>query len=161
MSESATSSLRVSLPDKAYVQKIGALAYAVSSLEWKLLGDLNRLANRLPENLTLKVLEPITTGGIAKRISKAAANTKDVEVRNYLTVASDALKRAAELRNDLLHARPATHPTEGQRLHRAEVVDRATTGHRFWIDNAWFDNSFAELNALSAKVNRVRPPRSY
>lgn len=43
---------------------------------------------------------------------------------------------------NLLHARPATHPVEGQRLLRAEQgPGRKPTGRRFWIDTDWLDGA--------------------
>lgn len=36
---------RVALPEDTYLARIGEVAYAVSSMEWTLLGDLHRLAD--------------------------------------------------------------------------------------------------------------------
>lgn len=149
---------RVALPDEDYTLRIGELAYAVSYLEWTLLGDLHRLSDRLPEGLTLAELEPCTTGTIAKKARAAAEAADDAEIQAYLSAAADALTRAAAMRNDLLHARPATHPQQDQRLNRAEVLERRTTGKRFWIDDAWFDESVEVLNEHMSAVSKARPP---
>ena len=151
---------RVALPEPEYLARIGELAYTVSSMEWKILGDLRRLADRLPESLTLAALEPQTTGAIGHRVAAAAEEVTDTDAKEYLLAVGRALSEAAELRNDVLHARPATHPEQDQRLTRAEVRSRQTTGARFWIDDGWFDNAVDRLNARLDEMNRVRPPFS-
>lgn len=149
---------RVALPEDAYLARIGEIAYTVSSMEWTLLGDLRRLADRLPGGLTLASLEPLTTGQIAMRVSSATEGLEDGQVKDYFTAVSSALRSAAKLRNDVLHARPATHPEQDQRLTRAEVAGGQTTGTRFWIDDAWFDDAIGEMNECLSAVNAVRPP---
>lgn len=57
-------SLRAALPESAYLERIGALAYSVCYLEWTLLGDLNRLSDDLPSEMLLGNLEAQTTGSI-------------------------------------------------------------------------------------------------
>lgn len=149
---------RVALPEDAYLARIGEIAYTASSMEWTLLGDLHRLADRLPEGLTLASLEPLTTGQIATRVRRAAEGLENGQVKDYLSAVAEALRLAARLRNDVLHARPATHPEQDQRLTRAEVAGRQTTGARFWIDDAWFDDAIGEMNECLSAVNAVRPP---
>lgn len=153
---------RVALPEADYLARIGEIAYSVSSLEWTLLGDLYRLADRLPEGLTLKSLEPQTTGTIAKRARVAASQATDQDIVAYLTAVADALTKLASLRNNVLHARPATHPTQDQRLSRSAVQHNGkqfvTTGQRFWIDDSWFERAINELNEQLSSVNAVRPP---
>lgn len=149
---------RVALPDDDYLIRIGEVAYSVSSLEWTLLGDLHRLSVRLPKGFTLKELEPLTTGTIAARTRRAAEDTEDSEIKAYLAAAADALTTVSTLRNNMLHARPATRPVQDQRLNRAEVLKRQTTGKRFWIDDEWFDRAIMALNAELDAVNAVRPP---
>lgn len=116
------------------------------------------LADRLPDDLTLASLEPLTTGQIAMRVRTASECVEDGQIKDYLSAVSQALKTAARLRNDVLHARPATHPQQGQRLTRAEVTERQTTGKRFWIDDTWFDDAVHEINQGLSAVNAVRPP---
>lgn len=149
---------RAALPDQDYLARIGEVAYTVSYMEWTLLGDLYRLADQLPEGLTLASLEPLTTGQIATRARSAAEGVEDGQVKDYLSAVAAALSTAARLRNDVLHARPATHPRQGQRLIRAEVAGRQTTGTRFWIDDEWFDSTVIELDEQLSAVSRTRPP---
>ncbi|MDP9890570.1 hypothetical protein [Pseudarthrobacter enclensis] len=40
----------VALPEQTYLARIGEVAYTVSSIEWTILGDLHRLADRLPDD---------------------------------------------------------------------------------------------------------------
>ncbi|MDH6284325.1 hypothetical protein [Prescottella agglutinans] len=149
---------RVALPEQDYLARIGEVAYTVSSMEWTILGDLHRLAGQLPDELTLAALEPQTTSGIAGALKTAAKKMDDGTTKDYLVAVYRALYAVADIRNDVLHARPATHPEHGQRLNRAEVKDRRTTGARLWIDDEWFDASIAKLNEALAAVNEARPP---
>ncbi|WP_184171895.1 hypothetical protein [Micrococcus endophyticus] len=136
----------VALPEPEYLVRVGELAYAVSSLEWTMLGDLHRLAPGLPEGLTLSDLEARTTGGIARRLRQHAEHMSPGPLQVYVATAAEALATAAALRNDVLHARPATHPAQGQRLYRAAAEGQRPTGHRFWIDDAWLDEAVVRLN---------------
>lgn len=149
---------RVALPEQEYLARIGEVAYTVSSMEWTILGDLRRLSDRLPDDLVLSRLEPKMTSGIAGEVKKAAKACDDEPIKDYLTAVYRALFKAAEIRSDVLHARPATHPDEGQRLNRSETRDRKTTGKRFWIDDEWFDSAITILNEQLSAVSRVRPP---
>ncbi|KQU68975.1 hypothetical protein ASC58_10030 [Phycicoccus sp. Root101] len=134
------------------------MAYAVSSMEWTILGDLHRLADQLPAELTLEELEPKMTSGIAGAVREAATAADHGSIKDYLTEVYQALYVAAEIRSDVLHARPATHPDQSQRLNRAETRNSRTTGQRFWIDDEWFDSAISRLNEKLSAVERVRPP---
>ncbi|MGJ9405759.1 hypothetical protein ACHABQ_05485 [Nesterenkonia aurantiaca] len=148
----------VALPEREYLARIGELAYSVSSLEWTLLGDLRRLAVDLPNEVSLADLEWRSTGGIALRIEKHALGMSAGPIKDYLLVAADAFKAVSLLRNDLLHARPATDSMGRQRLNRAQTNDKRTTGHRFWIDEAWLNTAMTEANQHIRAVNTARPP---
>jgi hypothetical protein len=126
-------------------------------MEWTILGDLHRLADRLPDHLVLDRLEPLMTSGIAGAVREAAKAADDGPIKDYLTQVHKALYVAAEVRSDVLHARPATHPQQGQRLNRSETRNGRTTGKRFWIDDEWFDSAISRLNEEFAAVGRVRP----
>jgi hypothetical protein len=47
------------LPDDEYLVRFSEIAYTASHLEWTFLGDLHRLADRLPNELVPNRLEPI------------------------------------------------------------------------------------------------------
>ncbi|WP_155372493.1 hypothetical protein [Catellatospora vulcania] len=97
------------------------------------------------------------TAGIATSVRTAAKSLPQGAMKDYLTAVYRGLFIVAEIRSDVLHARPATHP-DGQRLNRAEVVQRAITGNRFWIDDRWLDAKIARMNEVIADINAVRPP---
>ena len=149
---------RVALPEQAYLARIGEVAYTVSSMEWTILGDLHRLADRLPDDLSLDRLEPMMTSGIASAVREAAKAANDESIKGYLTEVYRALYVAAEIRSNVLHARPATHRDEGQRLNRSETRHNRTTGQRFWIDDEWFNTAISTLNEKLSAISRVRPP---
>jgi hypothetical protein len=148
---------RVALPEQRYLARIGEVAYTVSSMEWTILGDLHHLADRLPDDLSLDRLEPMMTSGIASAVREAAKAANNGPIKDYLTEVYRALYVAAQIRNDVLHARPATHPDEGQRLNRSETRNSRTTGRRFWIDDEWFDSAISRLNEKLSAVSCVRP----
>ncbi|MDY0914487.1 hypothetical protein [Rathayibacter festucae] len=149
---------RVALPEPEYLVRIGEIAYTASSMEWTILGDLHRLQSTLPANLTLAELEPWETSRIARKLKDEVPNVTDVGTRDYLTAVYRALFTAGEIRNDVLHARPATTTDGSQRLNRAEMVNRLATGHRFWIDDAWLDAAIIRLNDAIDDVEKTRPP---
>ena len=143
----------VALPEPEYLQRIGEIAYAVSSLEWTLLGDLNRLSDRLPGDFSLDVLETKTMGRISSMTKQAAEQCTDLEMRCYLESTARAIDVVKGVRNDVLHARPATMSTgEKQRLYRA-----GANGRRFWIDDEWLDRKLDEVSHAIDDMNSARP----
>lgn len=153
---------RIALPEVEYLQRIGEIAYTASYIEWTLLGDIPRLKDRLPDSFCLDTLEPKTTGGIAKQAEAAASQCRDNAVRSYLEVMGRALSAIAGIRNDVLHARPATDDTKGrnqQRLYRVKVDPKLKlTKDRFWINDDWLDTQVDTINEILDQINAVRPP---
>lgn len=122
----------------------------VSSLEWTILGDLPGLAQYLPPDLTTSALAGKPTGQIAGTLSKAAGAISDDEVRAYVEEAGRVLGDASTMRNDVLHARPATIGGE-QRLYRWKP------GRALVIDTAWLNSTIDKLSAASTALDRRRP----
>ncbi|WP_312977287.1 hypothetical protein [Corynebacterium sp.] len=150
----------VALPEPEYLARIGEVAYTVSSMEWTLLGDLHGLSAQLPDTLTLDVLEPQTTGAIGNEATTAARSMEPGPIRDFIVACGHALTEAAAVRNNLLHARPATHPDQDQRLNRAgtrrEGRQFVLDGTRFWITDEWLDEQITRLNSLLDHVNSAR-----
>ncbi|KUI00818.1 hypothetical protein AU189_10785 [Mycolicibacterium acapulense] len=141
---------RVALPEDDYLTLIGQVAYMVSSLEWTILGDLPGLAQHLPPDLTTSALAGKSTGQIAGTLSKAVGAIGDDDVRAYVEEAGRVLGEAATMRNDVLHARPATIGGE-QRLYRWKP------GRAFPIDTAWLNSTIDQLSKGSTALDRRRP----
>jgi hypothetical protein len=141
---------RVALPEPDYLALIGQVAYMVSSLEWTILGDLPGLAQYLPPDLTASALAGKSTGQIAGMLSKAVGAIGDDDVRAYVVEAGRVLGEAATMRNDILHARPATIGGE-QRLYRWKP------GRAFPIDTAWLNSTIDQLSKRSTALDRRRP----
>ena len=125
---------RVALPEAEYLARIGEVAYTVSSMEWTIPGDSHRLEDDLPSDLTLDRLEPMGTSGIAVQERKAAKIVPSGPTKDYLVAVYRALFVAAEIRSDVLHARPATHTEGTQRLSRAETRKRQTDNRHPILD---------------------------
>ena len=148
--------VRVALPEDGYLLLIGQVAYMVSSLEWTILGDLPGLMQYLPTDLTASALAGKSTGQIARALTKAAAEIGDDDVRAYVEKAGRVLGEAAEMRNDMLRARPATIG-EDQRLYRWKPADRRGPGRAFAIDTAWLNRTIDQLSKASTALDNVRP----
>ena len=141
------------LPEASYLAAIGELAYEVNDLEWLVLGDLDRLAPRLPPGADAAALAGETTWTIGRRIEEAAGAVVDDEVRAWLEVCAGALKQVAILRNDVLHARPATAPDGEQRLRRWYPAKQKD----LFITDDWLDDALAQVRRLRDDVVRFRP----
>jgi len=72
--------MRIALPEPEYLQAIGRFAYAVSSLEWSILGDLPHI-DGLPAELTVETLAPKSTGGIGHALLSRASAVEDDATR--------------------------------------------------------------------------------
>ena len=99
---------RIPFPEEPYVALLGQVAYAVSYVEWLLLGDLGRLPD-LPEQLSVDKTRrphdrPDRQGG-----RRSSSEVSHPDVRRFLEVCAQALHTLAPLRNHILHARPADH----------------------------------------------------
>jgi hypothetical protein len=108
----------VAFSEDEYLLALGRLCYAVSYLEWSVLGDLPRISG-LPQELQLRNLAGHSTGTIGRRFSDPAILGKvdAPDVRSWLETAGEHLTAVAKRRNSVLHARPATIDGK-QRLHR-------------------------------------------
>lgn len=145
------------LPEDEYLRKIGEIAYAVSYIECGIIYDLYRLSSVLPKGLDAASLEPLTTGQIAGLLRTELPKIANGDVREYISRNAEALSELAVLRNDLLHARPATHPTEGQRLLRVVIRKGVKTGEQRWIDDAWFESAVKRVNRYMSHISDSRP----
>ena len=128
----------------------------VSSLEWTILGDLPGLAQYLPADLNTPALAGRTTGKIASALTAAAGVINDEEVRTYVLEAGRLLLKARDLRNDLLHARPAT-VGQDQRLYRWKVADHQGPARAMVISVDWLESAIDELSAASVALTSIRP----
>lgn len=81
--------------------------YAVSYLEWALLGDLPRLSQP-PPGLSVEDLSRMTMGGVATKVRSAASASADTAESAWLVAAADALEEVVEPRNQIVHSHPAT-----------------------------------------------------
>lgn len=141
----------IALPDRDHLARIGELAHTVSSVEWTIPGDLHRLADKLPPDLVLGSLVPMTTAQIASAVEAAVKAIHGGPIKQCPPAGYKAPYAAVKLRDDMLRARPATRPGPGQRRSRVEVANRKTTGERFC-------SAISTLNERLVTVNAVPPP---
>lgn len=122
-------------------------------MEWLLLGDLPRHADVLPATLTVEALAGKTMGVIATSATTAANFVQEAHAAEWLRVAGEQMLTASELRNHLLHARPATIDGD-QRLVRWRVDGgRADT---FPISDEWLDEKLAAIEQWSREIDGLR-----
>lgn len=145
---------RFASPGDEYLKALGELAYAVSSIEWTLLGDLHGLSAHLPPEMTTQNLAGRTTGAIATAFQKALPKIHDVETHHYIKTGTDALRRASTIRNHVLHARPAT--VDGRQVLYRWVIDDRHGTHAFPITDEWLTEALTELASLASKVSDAR-----
>jgi hypothetical protein len=138
-------------PGDDYLVRIGELVYRISSLEGQLIWDIPRLSKALPDSFGTGELLTSTTRGIGQQLLDVAPKVTDASVQEYLKFGGFALRTAGELRNHILHARPATDGHNKQRLHR-------NTGSKwFWIDDEYLDFALDEITSLVARLDEKRP----
>lgn len=99
-------------------------------------------------------------GNIGEKASNAQKDNLPGPLRDYVEACGQALEEVAGIRNDILHARPATHPDQDQRLNRAGVKREGgkfvLDGTRFWIDDDYLEEQIDRLNELSRMVHDKR-----
>lgn len=146
---------RIPFPEDSYVALIGQVAYAVSYIEWYLLGDLSRLDD-LPPELSLANLAGRTTNQIACEVDAHVAKVSNPAVQRFLTVCAESLHTLAPLRNHILHARPAT--IDGaQRLNRWRRLPSGSV-EAFPIDEAALRSILDRVDQAITDISAVRLP---
>ena len=135
--------------DEGYVAELGHFIYVVSYLESCVLGDLPHLQG-LPSELDVSRLAGKTTGDIGRRIGAHLAKVGDPAIRLWLDAAARNLKEVADIRNHVLHARPAT-VDERQVLYRWRPPHDA-----FAITDQWLSERTAEVEARITEQNTLR-----
>jgi hypothetical protein len=142
----------VPFPDEDYLLALGRLSYAVSYLEWTVLGDLPRVSG-LPPELQLRALVGNTTGAMGRRMGDARllAKVADPKVRAWLEAAGEHLVEVAARRNSVLHARPAT--VEGrQRLHRWDP----TRGEFYTVTDQLLEEILVDIKERIGNLGTLR-----
>lgn len=128
--------------------------YAVSYLEWALLGDIPRLTAP-PADLSIEGLSRSAMGTVAKAVRRAANDAVSPSEVAWLSAAADALEDVVDKRNQVIHAHPATIGGE-QMLHRwaAATPSRAHEAFAITEDHlvALRDSAYEHLR----RMNEVR-----
>ena len=146
---------RTHLPEDEYLLLVGQLAYMVSSIEGLIVFDLPGMAAYLPEGLNAGGLAGKTTGQIAGALTAAVAFIEDGDVRAYIDVAGCVLSQASLIRNDVVHARPAT--VDGKTcLNRWKLSDKRGPHLAFPITEDWLKEKIDMLSEFSVRMNEVR-----
>jgi hypothetical protein len=146
---------RIPFPDDAYLAKLGQVAYAVGYVEGYLLGDLVRIPG-LPSELSFDNLSYLTTGQIADKVDQYNSSALDPTVHSFLTTCAKWLRVLAPLRNDILHARPAT-VDDSQRLFRW-VRKKDGSVYAFLIHEATLDSFLTRVDEAVSEIEAVRLP---
>lgn len=101
-----------------------------------------------------------TTGVIANKLESEARKLSSSAERNFYEAAAHALRAASEVRNDVLHARPATDPHGRQRLLRCHHGIRGRAGTepptQFWISDEWLYEKIGEIEMRHRELSALR-----
>ena len=144
----------VPLADDEYLKYIGQIVYSVGYLEWLLLGDIASNKNIMPPTLNIESLSTKSTGQIAEiLINIYPEDIEDTQLRDWLIMGGRHLSRIAKLRNNILHARPATNENGQQVLYRWT----ARPGEQFFIDQSQLNELNRLINGALVEVNNNRP----
>ena len=146
----------ITFPNEPYMRALAEALYAVSYLEWALLGDLSRLS-RPPPGLSIEDLSRTMMGRVAGKVRSAASASADPAESAWLAAAADAIEEVVEPRNQIVHSHPAT--VDGDQVLHRWAAATATKPHEAQ------DITLADLNRLRdlayehlQKMNAVRLP---
>lgn len=139
--------------DPEYTQLLGDVVYAVSGLEWRVLGDLASVQPPLA-GFDIKKFVGLTTNAIGRAALKLSEDLEDdPEMSRFLSTAAEAVADVAQRRNHVLHARPATDPQGQQRLLRLRWFDDKPIN--FWIDEEYLHGLLAVIREWETKIGRA------
>lgn len=130
--------LRVPI-DEPYLHAVGLALISFARLEW----DAVNCCEKLNQGYT-RAVERKTAGKIAFDLVAFAKQHHDPRVVATLLPAAEEFQRLTGLRNDLVHAKPATDPGGKQRLFRSGT---------FWTI-AMLNDLADEFTANSLELNR-------
>jgi len=108
---------RVALPDDDYMRQLGRTQYVLQSAE----GLIFEIIQRLDPAVDLEMLADQTMHGLAEQLTskvRRVAGDYSSEQMEQLTSAAARWKTLPPTRNNVIHSRPATHPSGAQRLYR-------------------------------------------
>lgn len=144
--------VRTSLPDDEYLLLIGQFAYMVTSLEGLLLFDLPRLEPFLPGQPDLRDLASVSVFEIGERLVSLSKKVRDEAVKEYLRTGGEYLIEIAPIRNQVLHARPATIDGE-QMLYRWNPKK----GEVLNVPKSWLEAQIDRVDKMNVQLNGIRP----
>jgi len=121
-------------------------------MEGLLIFDLPGLKAYLPDDLSPEALAGKTTGVIGQRLVKDGERIVDDDVRRYIRTGGQHLEAVSEIRNHMLHSRPAT-------IEGAQVLYRwrPATNDYFAITNDWLQNQIDQIEKLMIELTSLRP----
>lgn len=132
--------------DRDYVARLGAAVYAFAYLEWRLLTIIRMLDPAMGHRET----EWRTSGQVAHAL-RAALATADIPQELEQGI-GERFAALVEIRNDIIHAHPATHPEQGQRLDTW-----APRRRRFgWVDDELLSAFIHDVESVSRDANTLR-----
>lgn len=148
----------MSLPEPAYLQKLGEVVYRVSGIEWLVLSDLNGLNPPL-SGFDIGALSGKTTRQIADLLRTVELSDQPEQVANFVAESIAYLTEISHDRNHLLHARPATEVLQdgasNQRLYRWRMNDAQSDA--FFVTDAWVEGLIERLDQIIHNLTAIRP----
>jgi thioester reductase-like protein len=136
------------LPEEEYLAGVGRAVYCVAYTEWLVI----EVVRRLDPNASIARLAGRTTGQIADHFATAVEHAPIAVAlqANLRPIAAD-WKQLVSLRNDVVHARPATDPQGRQRLYRW-----APKANSRFVTEAVLADLSAKALEISARLSPLR-----
>lgn len=138
-------------PADHYLLALGRLAYAVSALEWAVLGDLPHVAGTKVGKF--HEIAHMTTVGLGKHVKgKEMLKASDPRAHEWLKAAGTHLEEIGNKRNSVLHARPALIRGD-QCLYRCEP----RSPEFFVISDFMLDEICSDVERALSEIDRLNP----
>jgi uncharacterized protein (DUF433 family) len=108
--------------ENEYVEAIGLAAYTFARLEWQVVWCMEKIK---PSSIRKVVGEEMTAGTIAKRFIDVTRNMPKSKEREELKEHAKKFMELVQVRNQIMHGKPCTSPSGGQRLSCSVIIEMA------------------------------------
>lgn len=141
----------VASPGPEYAQMLGETLYQMAGLEWMVI----EVIQRLDPATSIEMLAGLTTSGIADQLKSKVDKATVLEPARHdeLRAIADDYADLPIVRNDIVHARPATAPDGRQMLYRWAPNKSAFIG---FVADELLDRLLVDLRDVSRRLDAAR-----